>query len=134
MPHNSFRIFSNFVIKPADKGGSIVIMDREDYISKAKAHLSNELYYKKLSADPTCNIRSTISSYVDHLLVREHITKTMAEFLQPPIQPRTPVFYGLPKIHKENTPLRPIASANDSPTEIMTINGCFHLKLPRRTA
>ena len=31
--------------------------------------------------------------------------------------PRTPLFYGLPKVHKPDCPLRPIVSANDSPTE-----------------
>ena len=32
--------------------------------------------------------------------------------------PRTPLFYGLPKVHKPNCSLRPIASANDSPENI----------------
>ena len=30
---------------------------------------------------------------------------------------RTPLFYGLPKVHKPNLPLRPIVSACDSPTD-----------------
>lgn len=32
------------------------------------------------------------------------------------MNPRAPVLYGLPKIHKENTPIRPIASFTQAPT------------------
>ena len=34
----------------------------------------------------------------------------------PPKPAHTPLFYGLPKVHKPNIPLRPIVSACDSPT------------------
>ena len=37
--------------------------------------------------------------------------------LTPPKPARTPLFYGLPKVHKPNIPLRPIVSACDSPTD-----------------
>jgi len=29
---------------------------------------------------------------------------------------KTPIFYGIPKIHKNNNPLRPIVSQIDGPT------------------
>ena len=35
----------------------------------------------------------------------------------PPKPARTPLLYGLPKVHKPNIPLRPIVSACDSPTD-----------------
>ena len=37
--------------------------------------------------------------------------------LTPPKPTRTPLFYGLPKVHKPNIPLRPIVSACHSPTD-----------------
>ena len=37
--------------------------------------------------------------------------------MTPPNPSRTPIFYGLPKIHKPNIPLRPIVSGFDSPTD-----------------
>ena len=40
-----------------------------------------------------------------------------AEFLRPPSPARTPIFYGLPKVHKPTIPLRPIVSGFDSPTD-----------------
>ena len=35
----------------------------------------------------------------------------------PHTQPRTPLFYGLPKVHKKDVPLHPIVSGCDSPTD-----------------
>ena len=40
------------------------------------------------------------------------------EFLLPPKNNRTPLFYGLPKIYKPNCPLRPIVLGCDGPTDI----------------
>ena len=37
--------------------------------------------------------------------------------MRPPHSPRTAIFYGNPKTHKPNIPLRPIASAIDNPTD-----------------
>ena len=107
----------NIVIKPADKGGSIVIMNKSDYIDKVRYQLNDTNYYLPLAINPTKNIGSEISGYIDHLQFRGYITQKTADFLQPPKQPRTPIFYGLPKIHKDNIPLRPIVSANEAPTE-----------------
>ena len=45
------------------------------------------------------------------------ISERIAKYLTPKSPSRTPIFYGLPKIHKNNIPLRPIVSACDSPTE-----------------
>ena len=39
------------------------------------------------------------------------------EFLLPPRNTRTHLFYGLPKMHKPNFPLPPIASGCDGPTD-----------------
>ena len=105
------------VIKPADKGGSIVILDKSEYISKIEKLLNNNRYYSLLPKDPTPNIRVEIESYTEYLLRENHISKSTAHFLKPTFPSRTPIFYGLPKIHKPGVPLRPIVSANDSPTE-----------------
>ena len=108
---------NNITIKPADKGGSTVIMDKEDYVAKIHQLLDDTTYYQKLTYDPTRDIGKQVDSYIDHLLSRGHVSKQLANFLRPTHPPRTPVFYGLPKIHKPDIPLRPIVSVNDSPTE-----------------
>ena len=50
-----------------------------------------------------------------NLLLREHIS-----FLTPK-NPRTPIFYMLPKIHNPNNPGRPIVLACDGPTENLSL-------------
>lgn len=37
----------NIVIKPADKGSAVVVMDREQYILEAQRQLNDSTYYKK---------------------------------------------------------------------------------------
>ncbi|XP_057294607.1 uncharacterized protein LOC130623133 [Hydractinia symbiolongicarpus] len=107
----------DLVFKPADKGGSLIIMNKTDYIFKVKSQLQNTKYYKKLPFDPTLQIANDISTFFRFLYSRHRITREVANFLEPTTPPRAPLFYGLPKIHKPNVLLRPIVSANDSPTE-----------------
>lgn len=38
----------HIVIKPADKGSAVVIMDREQYIFEVNRQLNDKNYYKKL--------------------------------------------------------------------------------------
>ena len=40
---------NDIVIKPADKGGSIVIMNTSDYILEANRQLNNNDHYEKLT-------------------------------------------------------------------------------------
>ena len=112
----SLRDNSNLIIKPADKGDAVVIMNRQDYINEGLRQLSDTKFYKRLNRDPTRKTSAEIQTFLSRmktlkLLPDEHIT-----FLTPK-NCRTPVFYMLPKIHKENNPGRPIVSACDSPTE-----------------
>ena len=46
------------VILTVDKGVAIVIMDKEDYLKKAKALLEDQGTYKALKIDPTSRIKS----------------------------------------------------------------------------
>ena len=43
----------NVVIKDADKGSAIVVMDRERYINEALRHLSDDKCYSRVHSDPT---------------------------------------------------------------------------------
>ena len=49
------------------------------------------------------------------LLNQEYITKKQYTNLTQFV-PRMPIFYGIPKIHKPNNPLRPIVSQTNGPT------------------
>jgi hypothetical protein len=43
---------TSIVIKKADKGGMVTIMDRMQYISEAHRQLNDERYYERHSNDP----------------------------------------------------------------------------------
>ena len=44
------------VILKADKGGAMVILNKEDYVTKMQAHLDLSDYYKKLNKNPLSHI------------------------------------------------------------------------------
>ena len=73
--------------------------------------------YEQINFNPTSHISYDANTLIDFLHTRHHIDYDTKCFLQPKNPARTPIFYGLPKIHKPNTPLRPIVSGFDSPTD-----------------
>ncbi|XP_060528287.1 uncharacterized protein LOC132703174 [Cylas formicarius] len=74
------------IVLAADKGNATVVLNTVDYEKKI-GDLLDPKTYKKLQQDPTNRILK-----------------------------KTNTLYGLPKIHKEAVPLRPIVSAIGSPT------------------
>ena len=54
----SLKRNQDIIIKPADKGGAIVILNREDYIKEGLRQLSNTNHYKELE-DPEKTIKNS---------------------------------------------------------------------------
>ena len=110
----------NLTIKAADKGGKIVIMDTADYIEHCELLLNDREFYEKLDANPTLIYTKEVKQKIDDMLKNNYITKQEYNYLTENLEnPRTPLFYGLPKIHKIFDlfpPLRPIVSGFDSCT------------------
>ena len=110
----------NFVIKPADKGGAIVIWSNEDYEQEAHSQLNDKKYYEFIQTPPDHAIMTqttSITNYLKELFKFGDIDYKTLQYLKPSSPPRTPIFYLLPKIHKPNNPGRPIISGCDSPTD-----------------
>ncbi|CAJ0931797.1 unnamed protein product [Ranitomeya imitator] len=65
----SLRNDKNIIIKPADKGGAIVVMNRLDYTKEIYRQLHDDTVYRLLPADPTTMvrdlIRDTLCPYVE---------------------------------------------------------------------
>ncbi|CAJ0939379.1 unnamed protein product [Ranitomeya imitator] len=103
------------IIKPADKGGAIVVMDYSYYRSEILSQLSNREVYLPLDNNPTLLIKERISSVLEKALALHIIDRKTKEFLTKDY-PIIPVFYVLPKIHKNITkpPGRPIVASTDS--------------------
>ena len=112
----SLTLNQDIVIKPADKGGAIVVLNTTDYINQGLRQLNNKTFYRKLGRNPIPKISADINSFLNFIKERKLLMTTHLQFLTVK-NPRTPIFYMLPKIHKINNPGRPIVSACDSPTE-----------------
>ena len=102
------------IVLTADKGVAMVVMDKQDYINKAN-QLLNQNTYKVISKDPTTTIKNKLIN-----ILRVIKTKTgLGSYSYKAMYPTgcvPPKFYGLPKIHKPDTPLRPIVSSCGSVT------------------
>ena len=92
-------------------------MDTSLYIDETEEHLSDATTNKKLAADPTQAIRNDVLSTLDYLHNTCWIDDKTRHHLTPPNPACTPLFYGLPKVHKPNIPLQPIVLACHSPTD-----------------
>uniref|UniRef100_A0A8C5M182 Reverse transcriptase n=1 Tax=Leptobrachium leishanense TaxID=445787 RepID=A0A8C5M182_9ANUR len=105
----------SIIIKPADKGGALVIMNSKDYMKEIQRQLSDSETYRRLDRDPTSEIVVRISTLVQDALENQIIDVGLSKFLIKQY-PLTPVMYVLPKVHKSliTPPGRPIVSAVDS--------------------
>nr|XP_047138930.1 uncharacterized protein LOC124814884 [Hydra vulgaris] len=107
----------DIIIKKTDKGGGLCIMNKTTYEEKVNELLMDRTVYRELQTDQTNNIVRGITDMSNYMLKLHKINEQTAEFLLPHKPCRPPLFYGLPKIHKPNIPLRPIVSACSGPTD-----------------
>lgn len=106
----------DIVIRPADKGGAIV-MDHDSYNNEILRILSDTNTYSSLPSDPTSDFKRELRVLIEKGYDLGILDKKEREYLVP-LAPRLPVMYILPKIHKTltNPPGRPIISGIDSVT------------------
>ena len=120
------RSKQNIVIKPADKGGAIVLMNKQDYLNEG-LHQLNLQFYKEIQRNPTNKNTTDICKFLNVLKEKKLLPPHHINFLIPK-KCRTPLFYLLPKIHKKNNPGLPIVSACDSPTKKISMFVDSYLK------
>ena len=123
------------IIKPADKGGAIVVQNKDDYIKEGLRQLSDEKFYIKLDHDMTESHNSKVIEQLEAMRVRGEISEKVRDYLTVH-KPRTSQLYLLPKIHKNVLPVpgRPIVKANDGPTERISAFVDYFLSLIVRTS
>ena len=113
-------------ILPADKGRAVVVMNTNDYTEKVNNLLNDGKTYQKIT-DKRRNPTSSTEKSLNKLLLQIKDQPAPHDSDKKQLEPKlyhklhstdsTPAsFYGLPKIHKDNVPLRPIMSAIGSPT------------------
>lgn len=101
------------VVLSSDKGKHTVVMNKETYRQKMNELLSEENTYRRTMNLCAENIVRN-DQFVDRLIELKVLQKT-ERYRWSDKAAVTAKFYGLPKIHKTEAPLRPITSALNSP-------------------
>ncbi|XP_077778802.1 uncharacterized protein LOC144326219 [Podarcis muralis] len=109
----NLRKDNNIIILPADKGNATVVMNTSDYQAKL-SNLLQDPTYQPIKTDPTTYLEKTTKSKIKASPISEEI---QLRIIPREKSSRCPKLYGLPKIHKEGTPLRPIVSSIGSPLQ-----------------
>ena len=99
----------NRMVLTVDKGVSLVVLDKEDYIHKAE-DLLQQPNYKILTSDPTTKHKNKLITLRKSIKAEGGMNESLYKKLYP-TGASSPKFYGLPKVHKEGIPLRPIVSS-----------------------
>ena len=100
----------DIIILPADKGNATVIMSTAVYEQNIQELLDPNTY-KIVNKDPNGRIL-----WLANKLIKESSIDGVNKKCLCKSEALPPRLYGLPKIHKDQTPLRPIVSAIGSPT------------------
>lgn len=108
----------SIVIKKADKGGGIAVLNTSDYVDKISTMLNDSKVYSKPLAIDVFRTKEDADGLLFNLFRRGRITHKQFRFLTEFI-PRNPHFYGLPKLHKTGAPLRPVVSQINGPTSMI---------------
>lgn len=106
----------NLIIRPADKGGGIVLLKEQDYLDEMEHLLSDRDTYTVLKRDPTNVYKRSLNIIFQRGYRKGIINKKELECLIP-LASRIPIYY-IPKVHKNlvHPPGRPIVSGIDSLT------------------
>ena len=90
----SLRTNTEIVVRPADKGGCVTLLNTQDYISEAETQLNDSRFYRLITDIPTF---SSLSRNLFDTL-SDDILPTVQKLI--PRNPKVGYFYTLPKIHK----------------------------------
>ena len=91
------------VILPADKGKAVVLLDSLEYHNKINELVSDNSKFQKIkSKNPITKIEKELKQMIKKVGLEKEVM--IKEHCKPPH------IYGLPKVHKEGVPLRPVVS------------------------
>lgn len=99
---------ANILILQADKGGGVVIMNKVDYNRKMNDLLNDNTTYTKRHSGFAEGESMKFNQRVRKILNKSERGKKLIGLLEE--APRPPRMRGLPKIHKDGIPMRPITS------------------------
>ena len=97
------------IILTADKGVALVIMNKNDYITKWEELLTTSTY-KQIPEDPTNRHKARLINILKNIKSEGGLNEDSYKKMYP-TGAVSSKYYGLPKIHKAGTPLRSIISS-----------------------
>lgn len=100
------------MVTKADKGKTVVIIDKNIYIQKVENFLTDNDFIQ-LTQDPTAKYQKQIQQSI--LKCNTLIDKQQKKYLTQ-IKPQPPKFNAHIKIHKYNEPIRPVVNNTNAPT------------------
>ena len=122
----SLKSNNNIIIQKADKGNTVVILDRDSYVFEMEKLFGDTNKFIKVAFNPKhkvnkevrhlTDIESSIKHCLDDLLENNYLSKEDYNYMRP-CGSEPGVLYGLCKVHKKPDepnrlpPLRPILSA-----------------------
>ena len=113
----------SIIIKEADKGGAVVIMDKAHYKTMSENILLDDNYYEKLDTDPKKMTRILYNRHIEEN--KASLTKKEYNYLKN-FEIKESQFYGLPKVHKCE---KILTACKNSPTSDVNIADVRDLKL-----
>ena len=115
----------NIIIQKSDKGNSVVVINKSDYLEKVELILSDESKFGKLNVDPDIYLnviivqQNKISTFLKKVKAKGSIDAILYKKLQP-VGSKPGTLYGLCKVHKQKIgpcpPFHPILSAIQTTT------------------
>ena len=58
---------TSIVIKPADKGTTVVVMNRQDYLTESYNQLGDEKFYRRVDEHPTLKHMNEVRDQVEDM-------------------------------------------------------------------
>ncbi|XP_068755861.1 uncharacterized protein [Montipora capricornis] len=115
---NALKQNKDLNFKKADKGTTLVVMNKNDKIQEGQVQINDLNNYKPLDKPIVKETHTKVSRLISELSRNNYIDDMTKKWLsQTPNPPRIPEFYTLTKIHKPTLVGRPIISGCNGPTE-----------------
>ena len=114
---NRLRKNDDIIVTTPEKGSGVVLLNKSDYVDKMNKILDDQSKFRRFGPVSSNDNTASIESRLQKRLLDFVKADLMPKLIYDPIRPtgsQRPRMYGLPKTHKEGTPLRPILSMTGS--------------------
>ncbi|CAC5368930.1 MEGF10_11 [Mytilus coruscus] len=106
----------NIVIRPADKGSGIIVIDKEEYFEKLEEEITNYDTYSKTEGTRLMKLQKKVKLLVNRMNKKGSISGEMKTYLISKY-PHPAKFKGNSKIHNQNKPYRTIVNGIGTATK-----------------